>query len=145
MFIRMLVVRHSLNFYGFSAQVPDAEPTQPMDVYPLMIDCNGFHVGSASWFHHREKFPGSSMTGILRSRFRRFLRKEEFLCRFFYSEFDASILEDQKTRREQSERDCGQFSASNMKDLKEEPAEVSTLDLENCRYSFYLRPRRDEV
>ena len=48
MFIRMLVVRHSLNFYGFGARVPDAEPVQPVDVYLLIIDCNGFHVGDAS-------------------------------------------------------------------------------------------------
>ena len=73
-----------------------------MDIYPLMINCNGFHVGGASWSRHRERFLGSSMTGFLRSRFQCFLRKEEFFCRFFYSEFDASILEDQKTRREQS-------------------------------------------
>ena len=65
MFIRMLVVRHSLNFYGFGAHVPDAEPAQSMDVYLLMIDYNGFLVGGASWFRHREKFPRSSMTGFL--------------------------------------------------------------------------------
>ena len=94
MFIRMLVVRHSLNFYGFGAQVPDVEPTQPMDVYPLMIDCNGFHVGSVSWFRHREKFPGSIMTSYLRSRFRRYLWKEGLLNRYFYLEFDPTILED---------------------------------------------------
>ena len=64
-----------------------------MDVYPLMINCNGFYVGGASWFRHREKFLGSSMTGFLRSRFRHFLRREEFLNRFFYSEFDSAILE----------------------------------------------------
>ena len=52
----MLVVRHSLNFYDFGAQVLDVELAQPMDVYPLMIDCNGFHIGGASWFCHREKF-----------------------------------------------------------------------------------------
>ena len=85
------------------------------------------------------------MIGFLRSRFRRFLRKEEFLCRFFYSEFDVSILEDRKIHREQSERDHGQSSSSNLKDPKEEPAEEMAIDLENHRYSFYLRPRRDVV
>ena len=71
------------------------------------------------------------MTGFLRSRFRRFLRKEEFLCRFLYSEFNASILEDRKTHHEQSERDCGQSSASNLKDPKGEPAKEMSIDLEN--------------
>ena len=120
------------------------EPAQPIDIYLVMINCNGFHVGGASWSRHRERFLGSSMTGFLRSRFRRFLRKEEFLCRFFYSEFDVSILEDQKIHREQSERDHGQSSSSNLKDPKEEPAEEMTIDLENRRYSFYLHPRRDK-
>ena len=69
-----------------------------MDVYPLMIDCDGFHDGGASWSRHRETFPGSSMTGVLRSRFRRMLRKEEFLNRFFYLEFDPAILEERKAR-----------------------------------------------
>jgi hypothetical protein len=78
------VVRLALNTYGFGTQVPDAEPAQPMDVYPLMIDCDGFHVGGASWSRHHKKFLGSSMTGFLRSRFHRFLRKEEFLNRFLF-------------------------------------------------------------
>jgi hypothetical protein len=67
-----------------------------MEVYPLMINCNGFYVGGASWSHHHEKFLGSSMTGFLKSRFRRLLRKEEFLNRFFYLEFDLAILEGRK-------------------------------------------------
>lgn len=103
-----------------------------MDVYPLMIDWDSFHVGGGSWFCYCEKFPGSSMTRFLRSRFCRFLRKEEFLCRFFYSEFDASILEDRKSHREQSERDHGRSSTFNLKDPKEESTEESTIDLENC-------------
>ena len=73
-----------------------------MDIYLLMIDCNGFHVGGASWSRHREKFLGSSMTGFLRSRFRCFLRKE-FLNKFFYSEFDPTVLEEQKAHRERFE------------------------------------------
>ena len=116
-----------------------------MDIYPLMINCNGFHVGGASWSLHRERFLGSSMSGFFRSRFQRFLKKDEFLCRFFYSEFDASILEDRKTHHEQSERDCGQSSASNLKDPKGEPAKEMSIDLENHRYGFHLRPRRDGV
>jgi len=76
------------------------------------------------------------MTRFLRSHFRRFLRKEEFLCRFFYSEFDVSILEDRKARHEQSKRDRGQSSASSLKDHKEELAKVMAVDLENHRYSF---------
>jgi hypothetical protein len=67
MFIWKIVVRLALNTYGFGVQVPNAEPAQPMDVYPLMIDCDGFHVRGASWSCHHEKFPGSSMTGFLRS------------------------------------------------------------------------------
>ena len=76
------------------------EPTQPMEVYPLMIDCNGFYVGGASWSCHCEKFSGSSMIGFLRSRFRRMPRKEGVLNRFFYLEFDLAILEEQKAHRE---------------------------------------------
>ena len=72
------------------------------------------------------------MTGFLRSRFRRFLRKEEFLCRFFYSEFDAPILEDQKAHSEQFECDRRQSSASSLKDPKEEPTEEMAIDSENC-------------
>lgn len=107
----------------------------PMDVYPLMINCNGFHVGGASWSRHREEFPGSTMTGFLRSQFQRFLRKEEFLNRFFYSEFDAAVLEERKARRRQS----------GLKDPKEEPIDDMTLDLENRQYSFYLCPRGGEA
>ena len=59
----------NLNCCGFGAQVPNVEPVQPMEIYPLMIDCNGFYVGGASWSHHHEKFLGSSMTRFLRSRF----------------------------------------------------------------------------
>lgn len=73
-----------------------------MDVYPLMINCNDFYVGGASWSHHRQKLLDSSMTGFLRSRFNRMLRKEEFLNRFFYSEFGLAILEKQKAYHEQS-------------------------------------------
>lgn len=36
-------------FYDFGAQVPDEEAVLPMDAYPLMIDCNGFFVGSAPY------------------------------------------------------------------------------------------------
>jgi hypothetical protein len=100
MFVWMFV--DSLNFCDFGAQVPGEEPAQPMDVYPLMINCNGFYVGGASWFRHHEKFLSSSMTGFLRSRFRCFLRKEESLSRFFYSEFDSAVLRERRARREQS-------------------------------------------
>jgi hypothetical protein len=62
-----IAVKLGLNCCGFGAQVPNAEHAQPMDVYPLMIDCNSFYVGGASWFRHHEKFPGSSMTGCLLS------------------------------------------------------------------------------
>ena len=41
-------VRLGLNVCGFGVQVPDAEPTQPMDVYPLKINYNGFYVGGTS-------------------------------------------------------------------------------------------------
>jgi hypothetical protein len=102
MFVWMLDVRLGLNSCGFGAPVLDAEPMQPMDIYLLMINCNGFHVGGASWSRHREKFPRSSMTGFLRSRFHRFLGKEGILNRFFYSEFDLTILEEQKVHREWS-------------------------------------------
>lgn len=75
-----------------------------MDVYPLMINYNGFYVGGALWSSHCERFLGSSMTRFLRSRFRRFLRKEEALKRF-YSGFDSTILEEQKSCREEVKRE----------------------------------------
>lgn len=102
------------------------ELTQAMDIYPLMINCNGFYVGGSSWSRHREKFPGSSMIGFLRLCFRCMLRKEEFLNSFFYSKFDPVVLEERK-------------------DPKEEPTEEMTLDLENRRYKFYLRPAGGEA
>ena len=76
------------------------EPTQPMDVYLLIINCNGLYVGGASWSRHREKFLGSSMTDFLSSCFRCMLRKEEFLNRFLYLEFDPAILEERKACHE---------------------------------------------
>jgi hypothetical protein len=85
------------------------------------------------------------MTGFLRLSFWHFLRKEEFLNRFFYLEFDASILDDRKAHHQRSECDRGQPSASSLNYPKEEPAKELTIDLENRRYSFYLRPRWDEV
>ena len=92
MFVWMFIVRHGLNFCGFDAQVPYTEPAHPMDIYPLMINCNGFHVGGTSWSHHCEKFPGSSMTGFSWSCFRCFLSKQVPMV--FYMEFDATILEE---------------------------------------------------
>ena len=80
------------------------------------------------------------MTGFLRPHFRCFLRKEEFLNRFFYSKFDPTVLEGRKAHRERSERDRRVPSTSGLKDPKEEPGEEMMLDLENCRYSFYLCP-----
>jgi hypothetical protein len=68
------------------------------------------------------------------------LRKEEFLNRFFYSKFDPTVLEERKARRERIKRDHGDPSTSSLKDPKEEPAKEMTLDLENRRYNFYLRP-----
>ena len=76
------------------------EPAHPMDVYPLMINCNGFYVGCASWSRHREKFPRSRMTGFFMSHFCRMLRKG-VLNRFFYLEFDPAILEARKAHHEQ--------------------------------------------
>ena len=107
-----------------------------MDIYPLMINCNGFYAGGVSWSRHHEKFLGSSMTCFLRSRFQRMLRKEEFLNRFFYSEFDLAILEERKAHREQSRQDRGEPSASSLRDPKEESTEEMALDLENHRYNF---------
>lgn len=83
-----------------------------MDVYPLMINCNGFYVRGALWSLHCERFLGSSMTGYLRSRFRRFLRKEGFLNRFFHSEFDSTILEERKAHRDEFRQEHGEPSMS---------------------------------
>jgi hypothetical protein len=94
MFVWMFDVRFGLNNCGFGTQVPDVEPTQPVDIYPLMINYSGFHVAGASWSRHRKKFLESSMTSFLWSRFWHFLRKEGTLNRFFYSEFDLTILEE---------------------------------------------------
>ena len=85
------------------------------------------------------------MTGFLRSPFRRYLRREEILNRFLYSEFDPSVLEEQKFHRKRSKGVDGWPSTSGLKDPKEEPVEDTTLDLENRQYSFYLRPRGGEV
>lgn len=82
------------------------------------------------------------MTGFLRSQFRRYLRKEEFLNKFFNSDFDLSILEERKSHYKGSKSVDGWPSTSGLKDPKEEPVEDMILDLENHRYSFYLRPRR---
>ena len=109
------------------------------------INCNGFYVGSALWFRHREKFPGSSMIGFLRSRFWRYLQEDGLLNRYFYLEFDLTILEERRAQRRQSEQNHGEPSASGLKDPKEEPVEEMTLDLENRWYSFYVRPTRSEV
>ena len=112
-----------------------------MDIYPLMICCNGFYVGGASWSRHHERFPGSSMTEFLRSRFRRMLRKEEFLNRFFYSEFDPAILEERKAHRERTRRGHGEPSTSALKDPKEESTEEMTLDLETFDTTFIFVSR----
>ena len=84
------------------------------------------------------------MTGFLRSLYRRFLRKEEFLNKFFYSEFDFAILEERKTCHDQYKLECGVPLTPGLKDPKEEPVEEMTLDLENHSYSFYLRPHVGE-
>jgi len=107
------------------------EPAPALDVYLLMIQCSDFYVGGASWSHHREKFPTSSMTSFLRSCFHRMLRKEQALNRFFYSNFDLNVLEERKARCEQSHQDHGEPSSSGCRDPKEEPVEETTLDIEN--------------
>ena len=84
------------------------------------------------------------MTGFLRSCFRRFLRREEFLNRFFYLEFDVSVMEERRTHRKQSKQEHGGASTSGLKDPKEKPAKEMTLDLENRTYCYYLRPRMGE-
>ena len=85
------------------------------------------------------------MIGFLRSRYRRFLRKEEFLNKFFYSELDSAVLEERKTHRDQYKRERGVPSTPGLKDPKEEPVKEMVFDLENRRYSFYLRPQWGKV
>ena len=63
------------------------------------------------------------MTGFLRSCFRRFLRREEFLNRFFYLEFDVSVMEERRTHRKQSKQERGGPLMSGLKDPKGEPTE----------------------
>jgi hypothetical protein len=77
------------------------EPALPLDIYLLMIDCNRFFVGGALWSRLHERFPRSSMTGYLLSQWRRYVKKEDLLNRFFYSEFDPAILEGRRAQREQ--------------------------------------------
>jgi hypothetical protein len=84
------------------------------------------------------------MIKFFRSRFRRFLRKEEVLKKF-YSDFDSTILEDRKSRRDEVKRECGESSSAGLKDPKEEPANEMVLDLVNRKYSFYLRPIGGEM
>ena len=80
------------------------------------------------------------MTSFLMSRFCCMLRKEGVLNRFFYMEFDPAILEARKAHREQLWQDCGEPSTFGLRDPKEELVEETTLDLENHRYNFNLRP-----
>jgi hypothetical protein len=79
------------------------------------------------------------MIKFLRSRFHRFLRKEEVLKKF-YSDFDSIILDERKSSHEEVKRERGESSSAGLKDPKEEPASKMVLDLENRKYSFYLRP-----
>ena len=67
------------------------------------------------------------------------------LNRYFYSEFDPTILEKRRARCRHFEQNRGEPSGSGLKDSKEEMVEDMTLDLENHRYSFYLRRTRGEV
>jgi hypothetical protein len=60
------------------------------------------------------------MTDFSRSRFQRFLRKEGIPNRFFYAEFDPTVLEEQKVHHERSKQDCGEPSMAGLKDPKEE-------------------------
>jgi hypothetical protein len=68
------------------------------------------------------------------------LKKERILHRFFYLEFNPTVLEERKARREWLKRDRGTSLTSGLRDPKEEPVEEMTLDLEDRRYNFYLRP-----
>jgi hypothetical protein len=79
------------------------------------------------------------MIRFLRSRFRRFLRKEEALKKF-YSGLDSTK---RKSHREEVKRERGESSLAGLKDPKEEPADEMVLDLENRKYSFYLCPGGD--
>jgi hypothetical protein len=54
-------------------------------------------------------------------------------------------LEERKFCHEQTEGNDGRASTFGLKDPKEEPAKEMTLDLENRRYSFYLRPQWSET
>ena len=67
------------------------------------------------------------------------------LNRYFYSEFDPTILEEWRARCGHSEQNHGEPSAYGLKDPKEDPVEEMTLDIENRQYSFYVRPTRGEV
>ena len=72
------------------------------------------------------------------------LRKEEFLNRFFYSEFDPAILEERKAHRERTRRGHGEPSTSALKDPKEESTEEMTLDLETFDTTFIFVSRGAE-
>lgn len=132
------------NSYGFGAQVLGEEPALPLDVYPLMIDCNGFFVSGALWSSHHERHPESSMTGYLKYRFRQYLKRERSLNRYSTG-FDSEAQAWRKAFRAGIRQEQGESSASGLKDPKEEPDDDATIDLENRKYSFYLRPFGGDV
>jgi hypothetical protein len=80
------------------------------------------------------------MTGYLKYRFRFYQRRERFLSRFFRSVLDPAAPTRQKAFRAEFRREREEASSSSLKDPKEEPAEDVVVDLENRKYSFYLRP-----
>lgn len=99
-----------------AVQDPGEGPTHTVEVYPLMIRCNDFCVSGASWYRHRQRFPGSSMTGFLRLHFHRMCERGEDMKEFF-AKFDNSVL---PVRRE-CHKEARRMRVEHLKDPKEEP------------------------
>lgn len=75
----------------FGALVLGEEPTQPLNVDPLMIRYGEFFVGGASWVRYRQKVQNARLSNFLGLRYQRMRQKEEYLQHFIAS-LDLFVL-----------------------------------------------------
>lgn len=120
-------------------QVPDGEPAEVLDVYPLMIRCGDFFVGGDLWHRYRQKFRWSRMIDFLDLPSRhRYCRVKKI--KNFYSAFDSLVLETRRKRREEARCSRGEPLVY----PKEEPVDDVEFDLENRHYDYIFRPSEGE-
>lgn len=67
------------------------------------------------------------------------MREKEQVLRDFFATFDTSVLSECRRLRRRLRCARGEL-ALGPDDIKEEPAEELSLDMENRRYNFYFRP-----